>query len=201
MDTTVRAATTTDLADVADVLTAAFFDDPLMAWAFDDAVRERRLHAMWSFFGARAYLPAGASTVLPGGDGAALWLPPGTELGDEFWAEHGEGFVTALEGDLARLSALGEAMAAHHPHDDHWYLLAIGATPAAQGRGVGSALLAHTLALADERGEPAYLEATSPRSRVLYARFGFEVQAEFNALDGPPVWAMWRPPQPRSDGG
>ena len=198
MDTTVRVATTTDIGVVADVLTAAFLDDPVMVWAFDSAVRERRLHAMWTYLGHHGYLPAGASTVLPGGDGAALWLPPSTALTGEFWSEHGAAFATALEGDLDRIGTLGEAMAEHHPHDDHWYLLAIGAVPAAQGRGVGSALLAHTLALADERGEPAYLEASSPRSRALYARFGFEVLAEFSALDGPPLWAMWRPP--RSDG-
>ncbi len=42
---------------------------------------------------------------------------------------------------------------------------------------------------------PAYLEATSPRSRALYERHGFEVTAELRATaDSPPMWAMWREP-------
>ena len=35
----------------------------------------------------------------------------------------------------------------------------------------------------------------STRSRALYERFGFEVTAELRALDGPPLWAMWREPR------
>ena len=192
-----RAAGAADLDPVADVLTEAFLDEPLMSWAFDVAVRPRRLDALWRYLGAHAYLPSGASTVLADGDGAALWLPPGRRLDDAFWAEHGPAFAHALEGDLDRLGALAGVMAGHHPHEDHWYLLAIGARPTAQGRGVGSALLTHTLRMADERAQPAYLEATSPRSRALYERFGFAVVAELSVLDSPPLWAMWREPAPR----
>ena len=116
------------------------------------------------------YLPRGVSTVVPGGDGAALWAAPGDGLDGEFWSANGSRFVTLLEGDVERLGLLSEQMDAHHPHDrDHWYLMAIGVSPAAQGRRLGSALLAHTLADADAAGAPAYLEATSPRSRALYA--------------------------------
>jgi len=63
MDTTVRVAAATDTNIVADVLTAAFFDDPVMVWAFDGAVRERRLRAMWTYLGGHGYLPAGACTI------------------------------------------------------------------------------------------------------------------------------------------
>ena len=120
---------------------------------------------------------------------------PGDGLDGEFWSANGSRFVTLLEGDVERLGSLSEQMDANHPHDrDHWYLMAIGVSPAAQGRRLGSALLAHTLAAADAAGAPAYLEATSPRSRALYERFGFEVLAEMRAPGGPPMWAMWRQP-------
>lgn len=196
MDTTVRAATAADVAELADILGDAFEHDPLMVWAFDEPVRRRRVGALFGYLAEHGYVPRGACTLLPGGDGACLWLPAGHRLDRAtFWDEHGAGFVAALEGDLERMSAMGEAMAEAHPHDDHWYLLAIGIPPQAQGRGLGSVLLAHTLAQADERGEPAYLEATSPRSRALYERFGFEVTGELRVLDSPPVWPMWRPPK------
>ncbi len=101
-----------------------------------------------------------------------------------------------MEGDLERSALIGSAMAEHHPHHaDHWYLMAIGVQPEAQGRGLGGVLLAHTLNQLDERGEAAYLEATSPRSRRLYERFGFEVAGEFAPDGGPPLWPMWREPR------
>lgn len=197
MDDAIRMAGPDDLDDVVRVLRDAFTTDPLMAWAFPDAgARPRRLAALWRFMGGEGYLPFGDSTVVPGGDGAALWLRPGHDLSDEFWEARGGELVERLEGDVKRLSSLSELMAAHHPHDrEHWYLLAIGVAPAAQGRRLGHALLAHTLTRADADGAPAYLEATSPRSRRLYERFGFEVLAEFTAGDdGPPLWPMWREP-------
>ncbi len=201
-DDSIRTAGTADLEAVVDVLTAAFQDDPLMTWAFPDAtIRRRRLHGLWTFMAGDGYLPRGVSTVVPGGDGAALWAAPGDGLDGEFWSANGSRFVTLLEGDVERLGSLSEQMDAHHPHDrDHWYLMAIGVSPAAQGRRLGSALLAHTLAAADAAGAPAYLEATSPRSRALYERSGFEVLAEMRAPGGPPLWAMWRQPRPVGDG-
>jgi hypothetical protein len=50
------------------------------------------------------------------------------------------------------------------------------------------------LDIADAAGEPAYLEATSSRSRALYERHGFEVTRELRCGDSPPLWAMWRDP-------
>jgi GNAT superfamily N-acetyltransferase len=178
------------------VLADAFLADPVMGWAFPDAAaRPARLRGLWDVIGGEGYLPVGASTVIAD-SAAALWMPPGQRLGDQFWEARTGQFVAALEGDLERLGAMSEAMSAHHPHDrDHWYLMAIGVSPVAQGRRLGSALLAHTLARADADGMPAYLEATSARSRSLYASVGFEVLTEFTPADGaPPLWAMWRDP-------
>jgi GNAT superfamily N-acetyltransferase len=196
---TVRAATADDLDGLVAVLTAAFHDDPLMSWAFPDAdVRPRRLAAMWRFMGGEGYVPFGASTVVPGAaataDAAALWLAPGQDLDEGFWASRGHDFAVALEYDLDRLSSLSDLMAAHHPSEPHWYLMAIGVSPDRQGGRLGSALLAHTLATADASGAPAYLEATSVRSRGLYERVGFVATGEFAAPGGPPVWPMWREP-------
>jgi ribosomal protein S18 acetylase RimI-like enzyme len=168
-----------------------------MGWAFPDpAVRLARLRGLWGFLAGEGYLPIGASTVIAD-SAAALWMPPGQRLDDQFWEARSRQFVEALEGDVDRLGAMSEEMGAHHPHDrDHWYLMAIGVSPVAQGRRFGSALLDHTLKQADLAGAPAYLEATSVRSRSLYASVGFEVLAEFIPAEGaPPLWAMWRDPQ------
>ena len=52
----------------------------------------------------------------------------------------------------------------------------------------------HTLAIVDAEHAPAYLEATSSRSRVLYERFGFEAITELVVDDSPTFWPMWRRP-------
>jgi ribosomal protein S18 acetylase RimI-like enzyme len=193
-----RAATGDDLAGVTAVLTDAFLDDPLMQWVFDDAVRAERLTALWRFMAGEGYLPRGTSSVIATDDGSidavALWLAPGVELDEAFWNERLGDFLVALEADIDRLGMMSDVMGQHHPTEPHWYLLAIAASPTLHGRGLGSALLAHTLARADAERAPAYLEATSRRSRLLYERFGFEVIGEFTPADGPPLWGMWREP-------
>ena len=57
----------------------------------------------------------------------------------------------------------------------------MGVEPASQGRRLGSTLLQHNLDKCDRDGLPAYLEATSPRSRNLYARHGFDDVATIQA--------------------
>jgi GNAT superfamily N-acetyltransferase len=87
-----------------------------------------------------------------------------------------------------------EQMDQLHPSDAHWYLPLTGVDPVAQGRGLGSALLRHTLMTCDSDRLPAYLEATSPRSRDLYLRHGFNVVEVIKSGTSPPLWAMLREP-------
>ena len=47
----------------------------------------------------------------------------------------------------------------------------------------------------DREAQPAFLEATTPRSRDLYARHGFEVAGEIQAGKSPPMWPMLRSPR------
>jgi hypothetical protein len=45
----------------------------------------------------------------------------------------------------------------------------------------------------DAESLPAYLESSTPRSRALYQRNGFDVTGEMDLpRGGPPVWLMWR---------
>jgi hypothetical protein len=69
--------------------------------------------------------------------------------------------------------------------------------PPWQATGRGSALLAHHRQYLDATGTPAYLEASSPRSRDLYTRFGYRAAGQaFRLPDGPAFWPMWRQPHP-----
>jgi len=66
--------------------------------------------------------------------------------------------------------------------------------PLLQGRGIGSELLRAGLDRCDEQQLPAYLEATSPGSRGLYARHGFEELGVIQNGAMPPMWPMLRRP-------
>ena len=75
----------------------------------------------------------------------------------------------------------------------HWFLLALGVDPVWQRRGVGTTLLASTLADADRHGLPAYLETTSEANVAYYQRFGFTVAREaVPDTAGPRTWLMLR---------
>ena len=113
--------------------------------------------------------------------GLAGALPPGLDLG--------------LLGGAWELCLLNNRTCeAHRPPTPHWYLYMIAVAPEARGTGTGSALLRHGLERVDADGVPAHLESTSPGSRRLYERLGFEQVA---VLDAPPLpsayWAMTRP--------
>jgi ribosomal protein S18 acetylase RimI-like enzyme len=84
----------------------------------------------------------------------------------------------------------------YHPHEPHYYLPFIGTRPESQGRGLGSAILRPALARADAERMPAYLEATTTRSRDLYERHGFVVIGLLEVPKGPTMFQIWRAPQP-----
>ena len=128
----------------------------------------------------------------PGVSGAALWVPYGQS---PMSGEDAEAFGAALGEragqDAGRLFELVALMEQQQPHEPHAYLWFLGVVPRAQGRGIGSALMAPVLDRADRLGAPTYLEATSARGKALYERHGFVASAPFAAAGGPPVWPVW----------
>lgn len=67
--------------------------------------------------------------------------------------------------------------------------------PVWQRRGVGTTLMASTLADADRRGLPAYLETTTEANVAYYGRVGFAVVRDaVPDTAGPRTWLMLREP-------
>jgi ribosomal protein S18 acetylase RimI-like enzyme len=64
--------------------------------------------------------------------------------------------------------------------------------PAAQGRGLGTAVLAPVLEECDRDGVGAYLESSKESNVAYYARFGFRITEELRLPRGPRLWLMWR---------
>ncbi len=99
------------------------------------------------------------------------------------------------EARQADVFAVFEALGEVHPQQPHWYLPLIGVNPDGQGRGLGSAMLRPVLARCDAEGVAAYLEATTERSRALYARLGFRPVGTIEVADCPPIHPMVRRPR------
>jgi GNAT superfamily N-acetyltransferase len=50
-----------------------------------------------------------------------------------------------------------EKMSGYHPNESHWYLPLLGIDPLHHGKGMGSALLQHALAICDQDNKYAIL--------------------------------------------
>jgi GNAT superfamily N-acetyltransferase len=195
----VRPATKADRPAIITALARAFYDDPVMSWLWpDDSRRVRRLEGGFAFFDDKVWARHDLAFTTGGLVGAAIWLPP------EQWHLGPFRQIAMLPG-LLRRAGLGtfprlmrtlNLMESEHPHESHYYLPIIGVEPAWQGRGLGTALLGAMTERCDREGMPAYLEASSARSRVCYERNGFETTGELPLPpDGPPLWPMWRKPR------
>lgn len=179
----IRQAQGAEVATVVDVLTGAFTDDPLVGWLFPDPAERGRLQGR--FYRYQVTAPGAEAYLTESSTAASLWMATSSSGGEDVDLE-------ATFGEAgARLGALGEALAPRHPEEPHLYLVCMGVVSGRRGGGLGSALLRDRL---DRATVPAYLEASSPRSRALYLRHGFEdLGAPVQVADSPPLWPMWRP--------
>jgi ribosomal protein S18 acetylase RimI-like enzyme len=188
-----------DLDEVARTLCDAFAVDPHLGWFMrDDAKRDA---ARLAFF--RLLIKEGAAVARidrpASGGAAAVWMPF-EWLGPQPATTELRLLPTLLNATglarFGRLLAIRLDMDRHHPMDRrHAYLWFLGVAPAAQGRGIGSALLRAATQRLDAEGLPAYLETGATRNVALYQRHGFTVLSEHKArADAPPMWSMWREP-------
>ena len=130
--------------------------------------------------------------------GAALWLKAGKKAFDLSVLKQVSLTPLMLSiagfGGMQRGFALADRLETYHPKVPHAHLVFLGVATNAQGRGVGSELLKHTLAPLDATGTVAYLECSTPRNVALYQRHGFEVTGEFD-LPNLHMWTMTRQPR------
>ncbi|MGW9556309.1 GNAT family N-acetyltransferase [Nocardiopsis sp. NPDC055551] len=193
--------------EAAALLAHAMHHDPLFVWLFPDSDARASLlgHVM---AGLVAQGMADDRVLVDrSGHSVSVWTlrAPDDELPtDELPAEegstedppadrdHDHGIAEELFAPYAeRLDLLKKEIDARTPTDPHLYLSVVATLPVARGRGLGGAMLAHRLA--DAR-LPAYLEASTERSRALYLRHGFEDTADAIRLpDGPTLHPMLRP--------
>jgi GNAT superfamily N-acetyltransferase len=189
----IRAVQAGDVPRAVSVQVTAFSADPIMRWLWPEP-REylRHFPELVHGFGGGAFAH-GAAHVTATFVGGTLWLPPGVTPDDEAL----ERLTTESIPEPARseVSSILEQMSAAHPKEPHWHLAFVGVDPAHQAKGIGAALLRHTLARVDEQHLHAYLESSNRTNLSLYRRHGFEVIREIQMGGSPPVFPMVRAPR------
>ena len=157
----------------------------------DDRDRAKRLPRLFAML----YDSDAVAMRIVSADASAvtLWHPPGATHDDD-----PPGLIDRLRGlwifgsALSRGRSLGEAIGSHFPEQPFWYLQIAGCARAAQGRGLGAAVVRAGLDRAT--GVPTYLETANEVNLGFYRLFGFEVIDRWQVPDGPVFWSMLRPP-------
>jgi GNAT superfamily N-acetyltransferase len=189
----IRTVEPTEVARAESVQTMAFSSDPIMRWLWPEPHEYlRNFPSLVRGFGGRAF-DHEAAHVTDTFLGGTLWLPPGVTSDDEALEKLMN--ETVAEPARSECRSILDQMGAAHPKDAHWHLTFIGVDPAQHGRGIGAALLRHTLALVDAQHLHAYLESSNPANVSLYRRHGFEVIREIRVGGSPPVLPMLRLPR------
>lgn len=193
----VRRAAWEEILKVADTIAVAFFDDPVNSWVLPDAhSRVKGFRDMLEIMIADDWFRHDLVFCTEGIEAAAIWVPPeAPELSEEQTGQMVSRLAQVAHAQTLERSGVLDAVLREHPHESHYYLPLLGVRPERQSRGLGSALLAHMTRRCDAERMPAYLEATSPRSRPLYERHGFKAVRELPIPGGPTLQAMWRAPR------
>ena len=175
------------------ILTQAFHDDPVINWCSNHPEDVRPFFEIT----VPSYVSHGLTYIDPQGRGAASWLGPDQTLtfsyapGNMIKAIR----MSGLRG-VYRMIKAGMVTEREHPKQPHYYLFAIGVTPASKGQGIGTALISNVLRRCDEEGMPAYLENSKPDNLPFYEGHGFKVLKQIRlARSAPPLWLMWREPR------
>ena len=196
-----RRATTDDAAVLARVIADAFHLLHISTWLVPSArERTRILPRYFTLLVDHAMLHGTVHTIA-NREAVAVWLPAGVPDLPEI-DNYDENLRRACGGHADRFRALDQVMHAHHPTEPaHEYLALLAVHPSRQNQGVGSYLLRARHHDLDRAGRPAYLEASSIRSRDLYRRHGYQpIAAPFAPNSAvAAMWPMWREPRHPDD--
>lgn len=203
MDIVIRPMERTDIEAVVELFAAAFQNAPLYRYFEDDD--EKRPDFLRMIFRSRlgfGFENRRADLALAEGSlaGAAMWTPPSTPrtenhaLNDAI-SRYRDGAVVEKWRHFHEIlfALLEQACAA-----PHWSIAPIAVLPAAQGRGVASALIRPRLAAIEAAGEPCLLGTQDEVNTKIYARYGFRLVSETvvvkaaNGADDLKCYAMLR---------
>jgi GNAT superfamily N-acetyltransferase len=191
-----RAAVAHDRKAVTDILIASFDGNPAVNdTVVPDAYRPERLRALMHYIFDTGFARKGVFINHERTGAAVLYDPlafPNTIA--DTWRQVKLVHRCIGWGRVRYASAKDKRIASFRPATPHLYLQMIGTIPAAQGKGVGSAMIAFIQEEARRAKRPVYLETSVDKNVELYLRKGFEIHGEWKIRAGYHVRFMnWRP--------
>lgn len=184
----VRRATAEDATQVAELIATAFAELKAVSYLVPDRrARHKILTANFQIFVDHA-LEHGEIHLIDDGPAVAVWFPRLAPLPVPH--DYDVRLAECTGEWVDRFRVLDTLFEQHHPGEPHHHLAFLAVHPDRQNQGLGSSLLRHHHDRMN--GTPAYLEASSTRSRDLYARHGYRTQEPFALPDGTLFWPMWR---------
>jgi len=185
------------------VLEVAFREDPWINYFYSNHESYKTTAMRW-FLGRMLTYGIQSGRVWAAYDGEtlkgiALWQPP-YESGTTAWGMIKAGMAAApfkmgIKATVKALSVLDytEVMRKQTVTTPHWSLYTIGVLPSDQNKGLGAAMMAPILAVADNAKLPVYLDTSSKRSLKFFNKMGFKTAIDVtDPPNGPRFWTMLR---------
>jgi GNAT superfamily N-acetyltransferase len=193
--TTPRHALKSDIAAAAGVLTDAFATDPWFNWLYPNADQWPSEPNAWFALVLERAFPRGHSFITD--CGFTNWIPPDVHFPESVDVELAYALLQAHIGERAAdaLGVIGQGGAAF-PETPRFHCVYVGVSKAAQGRGIGGALMSRVLDICDRDGFPASLTSTNDVNLPWYRSLGFKEIGEV-AVPGADfkLRPMWRDPR------
>jgi len=194
--------------EAARVLTAAFFDYPMLTFYFPDPKRRSRYLPWYLENALNCALRYGEVFVDAELSGVLYYLPPGhTKLSIWEYTQNGFLLTPVLLGlrNYVRSMECEEFVASTHekimPGRSHYYLWGLAVDPARKRKGVGTALMKHFMEIADIANKPIYLETHDEANVAYYQRLGFTlVHTDTIPRYNLRIWCMLREPKVQLEG-
>lgn len=192
-------AAAADVAAATACMAAAFARDPLITFFFSDSSLGRE-RASATFFSTllRVRLALGMPALIARDHAGLLGIAMGYRTDRPAWPEPLAKEWAELEASAPGIDARFEAYERISdlclPPGPHYYLGVLGTLPAAQGKGVGAALLQAfcRVSAADPLSQGVYLETANAANLPFYRRHGFELRGE-GALGAGGLWCLFHP--------
>lgn len=166
-------------------------------WAVVGGDRRARLEEAFRSDLQMLGLPHGVVMKTRQCEAVAVWLPAdaGELLTVDERLRRDEVTSTIFGNRMATVAEVDDIVGSAPCPDADWHLATMGALPALQRQGLGSAVLTPMLDRLDGNRQSARLETSTTANVAFYERHGFEVVAEPELPHGAPTtWLMHRRP-------
>ncbi|WP_437611597.1 hypothetical protein [Erwinia sp. V71] len=193
-----RHAKNTDLDKVCDILTTAFYNEPVHVVIFPDD--QTRYELLWRFF--RLYvelaMERGGIILAENNAGALVYFRPG---GMEMTPEDAASFDSKIREvcgvNYETAAALITGLDNYHPQTPpHYYISLLAVQPSERGGKVVTALFNELNSILNKNKFPCYAECTRYSTRTLIRRWGYHDSGAPLHVEGfNDLYPVWREPQ------